>query len=160
MRSPAPTTTSASTSTIRRPTFAASDWLGRGPYRVWKNRLSGPWHDVWHRDRNDAVPGQRWDYPEFKGYFADLSWARLNTADVPITFVLDTDDIFLRLYTPANGANPQTAVAAFPGHDISFLHGIAPIGDKFLAAAATGPQGARHALDGTYEATIFIRAGL
>jgi hypothetical protein len=133
------------------------DWLGRGPYRVWKNRMAGPWHDVWHREKNNAVPGQRWEYPEFKGYFADVRWARLHTTEGPITFVLDTDDIFMRLYTPANGASPQTAVAVFPAHDISFLHGIAPIGDKFLAPSALGPQAAQHMLDGTFEATIFIR---
>jgi hypothetical protein len=137
----------------------SADWLGRGPHRVWKNRMPGPWHDHWHRAKNDAITGQRWDYPEFKGYFADVRWARLRTNEGPILFVADTDDLFLRLYTPAKGVSPQTAAMTFPARDISFLHGIAPIGDKFQAASATGPQGAQHTLAGGFEATLFIRFG-
>ncbi len=137
----------------------SADWLGRGPHRVWKNRMQGPWHDVWHRAKNDAITGQRWDYPEFKGYFSDVRWARLQSSEGPIQFVADTDDLFLRLYTPANGVSPQTAAMKFPARDISFLHGIAPIGDKFLASAAMGPQSAAHALDGTFEGSLFIHFG-
>jgi hypothetical protein len=45
----------------------SAEWLGRGPHRVWKNRMRGPWHDLWQRDYNNATPGQRWDLPAFKG---------------------------------------------------------------------------------------------
>jgi hypothetical protein len=131
-------------------------WLGKGPYRVWKNRMKGPWHDLWQRDRNDGITGQNWIYPEFKGSFADLYWARLQTTEGRISFVVDSPDIFLRLYTPQNGVSPQTAAAVFPAQDISFLHGIPAIGDKFLPAAATGPQGQPHALDGIYEGTLYF----
>jgi hypothetical protein len=137
-----------------------AEWLGRGPFRVWKNRMKGPWHDLWSRDKNDAITGQRWEYPEFKGYFADTYWARLFTTEGQILFVVDSNDMFFRLYTPANGISPQTAVAAFPGHDISFLQGISPIGDKFLAPSALGPQGQQHTLSGApMEATLFLRFG-
>lgn len=122
--------------------------------------MQGPWHDHWKRDKTDTIPGQTWNYPEFKGYFADIYWARLFTAEGQILVVSDASDIFLRLFTPANGTGPQTAVAAFPGHDISFMHGISPIGDKFLAASALGPQGQQHALTGQpVEATLFFRFG-
>ncbi len=135
------------------------DWLGRGPYRVWKNRMQGPTHDLWQREKNNAITGQVWDYPEFKGYFADPYWARLRTAEGSILFVVDSPDMFLRLYTPANGVAPQTATAVFPPGDISFLHGISAIGDKFLAASALGPQGQQHTLNGTFEGTIYLRFG-
>ena len=47
-------------------------WLGRGPYRVWKNRLDGQGFDVWASTSNDTVTGESWEYPEFRGFFADL----------------------------------------------------------------------------------------
>lgn len=135
-------------------------WLGRGPHRVWKNRMQGPWHDVWAREANTTTTGQSWEYPEFRGYFADLHWARLQTSEGPILFVADSPDLFLRLYTAANGFNAQGAAMVFPENDISFLHGIPGIGDKFLPAASLGPQGQKHELDGdTFEATLYLRFG-
>jgi hypothetical protein len=136
-----------------------ADWLGRGPSRVYKNRLQGPWLDVWQREKNNAITGQVWDYPEFKGYFSEVYWARLRTSEGPILFVLDTPDIFLRLFTPANGASPQTATAVFPTGDISFLQGISPIGNKFSAAKDTGPQGQQNAPNGAFEGTIYLHFG-
>ena len=121
--------------------------------------MKGPWHDLWQRDKNDAITGQNWIYPEFKGYFADVYWARLKTTEGDISFVLDSPDMFLRLYTPRDGVDPQTASAAFPEQDISFLHGISAIGDKFLTAAELGPQGELHALSGTYEGSIYLHFG-
>ena len=135
-------------------------WLGRGPHRVWKNRMKGPWHDLWQRNKNDAVTGMRWDYPEWKGYFADLHWARLLTGEGPITFVVDSENIFLRLYTPRSGPGPQNATMSFPGKDLSFLHGISAIGDKFLSAAQLGPQGQPHTLNGgAFEGRMYLRFG-
>jgi hypothetical protein len=132
-------------------------WLGRGPSRVWKNRMRGPWHDLWQRDKNDAITGQRWDYPEFKGYFADTYFARFQTTEGSFEVVMDSPDLFLRLYTPENGVNPQTAAMSFPGRDISFLHGIPAIGDKFLPPSQLGPQSQQHVLNGDFRATLYFR---
>ncbi len=49
-------------------------WLGDGPYRVWKNRLHGPQYGVWENDYNDPIPGESFQYPEFKGYFSNVKW--------------------------------------------------------------------------------------
>ena len=45
-------------------------WLGRGPYRVWKNRIPGTNYGIWQKDFNNTVTGESADklvYPEFKG---------------------------------------------------------------------------------------------
>ena len=50
-------------------------WLGRGPYRVWKNRVKGTNYAVWQKDYNNTVTGESFGnlvYPEFKGYHANL----------------------------------------------------------------------------------------
>lgn len=134
-------------------------WLGRGPTRVWKNRMRGPSHDVWQREKNLAIAGEQWDLPEFTGYFADVYWARLATNEGPIDIVMDSPGQFLRLYTPNLGSAPKLATATFPAHDISILHGISAIGDKFIPAADHGPQSAPHQVDGTFSATVYFHFG-
>jgi hypothetical protein len=134
-------------------------WLGKGPYRVWKNRIKGTVHNLWQRDYNDAITGQVWEYPEFKGYYADVYWARLLTDEGPIHIVIDSPGMFLRLFTPKDGVSPQTTAMVFPNKSISFLNGIAPIGTKFLAASDLGPQGQKHSLNGTFEGSIYLFFG-
>jgi hypothetical protein len=56
-------------------------WVGNGPYRVWQNRLDGPEYGLWQNDYNDPVPGESWNYPEFKGYFSNVNWMQINTAE-------------------------------------------------------------------------------
>ena len=73
-------------------------WLGEGPYRVWKNRMAGTSLDVWENVYNNTLTGQsRWVYPEFRGYFSNVRWAQLKTAEGPITMVLDQDNKFFRI---------------------------------------------------------------
>ena len=55
-------------------------WLGKGPYRVWQNRMEGTRLDVWENKYNNTTPGESWVYPEFKGYFRDWRWATFNTS--------------------------------------------------------------------------------
>lgn len=63
----------------------SKEWVGNGPYRVWQNRLQGPQYGYWSNSYNDPVPGESWDYPEFKGYFAGVDWMRLHTTEGNIT---------------------------------------------------------------------------
>jgi hypothetical protein len=134
-------------------------WLGDGPYRVYKNRLRGVTPGVWHKDYNDTATGATgWDYPEFKGYHANTCWAALETTEGTITMVAAEENLFLRLFTPATGASPQTATVPYPGGDISFLDGIAAIGNKFHAASQLGPQSQPNvAPAGGYQRTVHLR---
>ncbi len=116
-------------------------WLGRGPYRVWKNRLKGVTFDVWQNDYNDTVTGQSWDYPEFKGFYRNVNWAVLDTRELPITMVTSSENTYFRIFTPREAAAPKASHVEFPAGDISFLQGIAPMGTKFYAASEHGPQG-------------------
>ena len=63
-------------------------WLGNGPYRVWKNRLPGVSLGAWDNDYNNTLTGFRdWIYPEFKGFFSDVRWLELDTAEGQVTVV-------------------------------------------------------------------------
>jgi hypothetical protein len=55
---------------------------------------------------------------------------KLNTTSQPITIVCDNQDVFMRLFTPANPKKVYNTAPAFPSGDISFMNGITPIGTK------------------------------
>ncbi len=134
-------------------------WLGKGPYRVWKNRLKGSTHNVWTKIYNDTKTGVSWLYPEFKGYHDDFYWVLLDTAEGPITMITDSEDLYFRVFTPGNGPDPRFATAPFPPGDISFLHAIPPIGTKFNKPENLGPQGERNKASGVYKGTIYLYFG-
>ncbi|MHA6757150.1 glycoside hydrolase family 2 TIM barrel-domain containing protein [Streptacidiphilus sp. PAMC 29251] len=135
-------------------------WLGRGPYRVWKNRLRGVTTDVWTKDYNDTVTGDTgFIYPEFKGYHAKLYWATLHTTEGTITMVSAQEDVFLRLFTPTWPADPVHATAPFPSGDVSFLDAIPAIGNKFHTTAQLGPASQQNTATGTYSRTLYFRFG-
>jgi hypothetical protein len=125
------------------------DLLGKGPYRVWKNRMKGPQFGYWHKKYNNTITGLSWDYPEFKGYYSDFYSAKLNSELYPFIFATSTEGLFLRLFTPGtptninknNNTNPE-----FPVGDISFMKAINPIGTKFKTPEKTGPMGQKSEL--------------
>lgn len=120
-------------------------YLGNGPYRVWKNRMKGGKFDVWEKKYNTTITGQSWDYPEFKGYYSHLNWVTIQNKEYPFTIYTDTDNLFLRLYTPDKPAvKNDNTTPLFPPGDISFLHGIGAIGTKFDQAPNHGPEGEKN----------------
>ncbi|KPK45040.1 MAG: hypothetical protein AMJ65_01120, partial [Phycisphaerae bacterium SG8_4] len=81
-------------------------WVGRGPYRVWKNRTKGGRLDVWSNDYKDHTPGVTWDFPEFRGYYNGWQWAAFETEEGKVTLLNGTEDVFLGVYMPKNGPDP------------------------------------------------------
>jgi hypothetical protein len=116
--------------------------LGNGPYRVWKNRLSGGNFAVWDKPYNNTITGHTgFIYPEFKGYYSNLYWVTFSDKqDRKFTVYCRSDDIFLRLYSPEEPPDPARTTVKHPPGDISFLHGIPAIGTKFKEAGLLGPQ--------------------
>ncbi|HKK10565.1 MAG TPA: glycoside hydrolase family 2 TIM barrel-domain containing protein, partial [Bacteroidales bacterium] len=119
-------------------------WMGRGPYRVWKNRLKGSNIGVWEKAYNNTVTGESFNnliYPEFKGYHGNLYWATLETTESDFTVISETPNLFFHLFTPAEpkhvagGTHPP-----FPEGDLSFLYEIPAIGTKFKQAEKLGPD--------------------
>ncbi len=118
------------------------DYLGKGPYRVWKNRMAGPTFGLWEKEYNNTITGYRFEgYPEFKGYYANLYWAKFESDHKKDFSVFSkTNDLFLRLFTPEEGEDPAKTVVTHPKGDISFLLGIPAIGTKSKTPDALGPQ--------------------
>ncbi|WP_121811194.1 glycoside hydrolase family 2 protein [Mucilaginibacter kameinonensis] len=120
-------------------------YMGDGPYRVWKNRMKGTSLGVWDKTYNNTITGQgKVVYPEFKGYYSNLYWMKLETTGQPVTIVCNSRDVFMRLFTPTNPAKVYNTAPAFPSGDISFMHGITPIGTKSQKPEKLGPGGQKN----------------
>jgi hypothetical protein len=119
--------------------------MANGPYHVWKNRLKGTTLDVYNKKYNNTVTGETWNYPEFKGYYANFYAVQVQTKELPFTIVSASNDLFLHLFTPnapkfvKGDVNP-----IFPSGNISILNGINAIGTKFSKAADGGPAGQKN----------------
>ncbi|WP_189360931.1 glycoside hydrolase family 2 protein [Algibacter mikhailovii] len=122
-------------------------WLGDGPYRVWRNRMKGTQLKVWENDYNNTVTGESgFVYPEFKGFFSSLYWAKVKGKNNNgFTVYCNSSNTFLRMLTPQNPTpktDPKARVSPkFPIGDISFVKNIPAIGTKFQESDKMGPQG-------------------
>jgi hypothetical protein len=119
--------------------------MGKGPYRVWKNRLKGNQFGTWDKKYNDTETAETWNYPEFKGYYSNMYWCRFITSTQPFTVYTENEDLFLRLYSAAFKTDPwHNYEPLFPNGDISFMQGIPSIGTKNQRAETTGPMGMKN----------------
>ena len=121
-------------------------WLGRGPYRVWKNRLKGQRFGVWQKAYNNTITGQTWDYPEFKGYHAEVKWVVIENKECRYTVYSDSN-MYLQMLHPGRESDAlknNNVEPPFPEGSIGFLNAIPPIGTKFHSAEGMGPQGQKN----------------
>lgn len=124
-------------------------WLGRGPFRVWKNRLKGQQYGVWQKPYNNGITGEQWNYPEFKGYHAQVNWVRIETKEAAFTVYSGSPSLYLQMLRPdrekdapvTNSVDPE-----FPGGQLGFMTEIPPIGTKFQKASLMGPQSQQNEL--------------
>jgi hypothetical protein len=126
-------------------------WRGRGPYRVWKNRLKGQRYGVWHKDYNNAITGESWGYPEFKGYHAEVRWVVIENRESPFTVYTADSNMYFQMGHPARekDALPNNNVEPpFPAGSFGFLQSIPAIGTKFQAARLMGPQSQTNTTNG------------
>ncbi|OHB73992.1 MAG: hypothetical protein A2Z25_05700 [Planctomycetes bacterium RBG_16_55_9] len=132
------------------------NWVGRGPYRVWKNRIQGGRLDFWSNDYKDHTPGMTWDYPEFRGYYRDWHWVTFETEEGKITLLNGMKDVFLGVYKPKDGPDPKNTRINAPQTGISLLHGIPAIGTKFNQAQDLGPEGQKNEASGKYKGVVYL----
>jgi hypothetical protein len=140
-------------------------WLGKGPYHVWKNRLQGQTYNVWQNLKNSTRTGQSpWIYPEFKGYFDDVSWLQLDTAEGKITVGTKEEKMFVRLFD-FYGIYGAEGYPKLPSGNISFLDAIPPLGTVLAfnindKTETLGPESETNHLNGTFKRTLYFYFGL
>ena len=114
----------------------SKQWVGKGPYRVWQNRQEGPQYGYWQNDYNDPIPGESWEYPEFKGYFSYVDWMKLNTSEGAIGIELMTGKV--GVYTPRDGRDH--ILYTLPETGISILRAIPAVRNKVNTTDLNGPS--------------------
>ncbi|HET9502512.1 MAG TPA: glycoside hydrolase family 2 TIM barrel-domain containing protein [Hymenobacter sp.] len=140
-------------------------WLGKGPYRVWKNRLAGPTLNVWENPYNDTQTGAApWLYPEFKGYFADVAWVELNTVEGKFLVASPEPGLFVRLFD-FYGLSGVVPAPALPAGNLSFLDAIPPISTKLGLNIDNnpknlGPMSEANHLGGVMRRTLYFYFGI
>lgn len=119
-------------------------WLGRGPYRVWKNRLRGHNIDLWQKDWNNTITGKavkgKLEYPEFKGYHGNIYWAELESDTAPLTIYSEEDGLYLKVYNPEEAPDsPSRVFPVLPEGDLALLLDIQAI-KSFKPIHQQGPH--------------------
>lgn len=140
-------------------------WLGKGPYRQWKNRLQGTPVNVWqnlynntHTSYNPVV------YPEFKGYYGEITWMEFNTVEGKFYVASKDTGLYVRLFDfyALSGARPSPSL---PLGNISFLDCIPAIGTKLALninnnTSSLGPQSEPTNMSAPVSRTIYFYFGL
>lgn len=140
-------------------------WLGRGPARVWKNRLQGVSLGVFESYYNNTTTGREpWIYPEFKGYFSDVVWIELSAMEGKFLVATPDKGMYARLFDfyALYGAHPHPVL---PGGDISFLDAIPATGTNIKSGVSTnvknyGPDSEWNHLEDAIQRTLFFYFGV
>jgi hypothetical protein len=126
-------------------------WVGRGPYRVWQNRMEGPQYGYYETAYNDPIPGESWEYPEFKGYFADVSWMQLDTQEGRIGIEPEPANTcehpYIGVFTPRDGRDHL--LYDLPKTGLSLLSVIPAVRNKVNTTDLNGPSAQPHFVSGT-----------
>ena len=119
---------------------ASKRWLGKGPYRVWRNRPEGPQLGIWENAYNDGLAGKSWEFPQFKGYFAETRWLELTLKDGRVLRfdVLDPAP-YVGVFAPRDNAGHFLFES--PELGVSVLEVCPATGDKFTAPKDVSPLG-------------------
>lgn len=140
-------------------------WLGKGPYRQWKNRQQGTPVNVWSNLYNNTQTGYSpLIYPEFKGYYGQITWMEFNTVEGKFYVASKDGGLNIRLFDfyGLTGVKPHPEL---PAGNISFLDCIPPIGTKLALninynTAALGPQSELTKIRGPVKRSLFFFFGL
>ena len=136
-------------------------WVGKGPYRVWQNRKEGPQYGLWQNDYNDPIPGESWEYPEFKGYFANVSWMQIETTEgkigisSPLLLEGLGEALYIGVFTPRDGRDH--ILYSLPETGISLLEFSPAVRNKVNTTDLNGPSAQPHFVSGITTTSAILR---
>ncbi|NCI46853.1 glycoside hydrolase family 2 protein [Sediminibacterium soli] len=139
-------------------------WLGKGPYRQWKNRSDGTPVNVWQNLYNNTQTGYSpVVYPEFKGYYGDITWMEFSTVEGKFYVASKDTGLYVRLFDfyGLTGLRPHPEL---PKGNISFLDCIPPIGSKLALninynTASLGPASELTRINSPVKRTLYFYFG-
>ncbi|HEY6955498.1 MAG TPA: glycoside hydrolase family 2 TIM barrel-domain containing protein [Flavisolibacter sp.] len=140
-------------------------WLGKGPYRQWKNRSAGTPVNVWENLYNNTQTSYYpLVYPEFKGYYGDITWMEFNTVEGKFYVASKDTGLSIRLFD-FYGLTGVKPFPELPAGNISFLDCIPAMGTKLALnisanTSALGPQSEPTKINGPIKRTLYFYFGL
>ncbi len=142
----------------------SASWLGKGPVRQWRNRMNGTEKSVYQNMYNNSQTGYApVIYPEFKGYYGDISWMQLNTVEGSFLVASKDTALYMRLFN-FYGLTGVKGTPDLPNGDISFMDIIPAVGTKLALGVnnnttVLGPQGQLPVLDKNINRTLLFYFG-
>ncbi len=131
-------------------------WIGNGPYRVWQNRMQGPQYGFWQTNYNDPIPGESFEYPEFKGYFSNTDAMLITTQEGKISIKNCEVNDYIGIYSPRDGRDH--ILYTLPETGISLLKVIPAVRNKVNCTDLNGPSAQPYwAKNETFEGTIILQ---
>ncbi|HWI92670.1 MAG TPA: glycoside hydrolase family 2 TIM barrel-domain containing protein [Flavisolibacter sp.] len=140
-------------------------WLGKGPYRQWKNRTAGTPVNVWENSYNNTQTSYSpLVYPEFKGYYGDITWMEFNTVEGKFYVASKDTGLYVRLFD-FYGLTGVKPFPELPAGNISFLDCIPAMGTKLALnisanTSQLGPQSEPTKINGPINRTLYFYFGL
>ena len=128
-------------------------WVGKGPGRVWQNRMEGPQYGLWQNEYNDPIPGESFEYPEFKGYFTNVKWMQLETTEGKIG--IEQMGSKIGVYTPRDGRDHL--LYTLPETGLSILKAIPAVRNKVNTTDLNGPSAQPHWSKGKEHLSAILR---
>lgn len=145
---------------VNADSLVSKRWLGEGPYRIYKNRTQGTSMNVWYVQKKENIPGKRYNFPEFEGYFGNWHWAQLNFKNGRTLGMATQDNLYLGILKPNSGDDPKNALIHYPEDSgIYFFNKISPIGEKWKISQDLGPDGQLTLIETSLEGTIYFNLG-
>jgi hypothetical protein len=132
----------------------SKQWLGRGPYRVWQNRLHGTEFGIHTVEYNDPVPGETFTYPEFKGYFDGWQWVTFQTTEGEIGLTNAGGASYLGVFTPRDGRD--ALLYTLPESGIAIFDVIPAVRNKVNATDLVGPSSQAQWVQGPQRGRVFF----
>lgn len=142
----------------------SAGWLGKGPSRQWRNRIKGTEKSVYQNLYNNTQTGYSpVIYPEFKGYYGDISWMQFNTVEGSFLMASRDMGLFVRLFD-FYGLTGLKGTPDLPQGDISFMDVIPAVGTKLALGVNSnttvlGPQGQLPVIPGTINRRLLFYFG-
>jgi hypothetical protein len=142
----------------------SASWLGKGPTRQWRNRIKGTEKSVYQNQYNNTQTGYSpVQYPEFKGYYGDISWMQFNTVEGSFLMAAKEEELYVRLFN-FYGLTGVKGTPELPPGDISFMDIIPAVGTKLALGVnnnttVLGPQGQLPVLNKPVSRSLFFYFG-
>ena len=110
-------------------------------------------YGYWETSYNDAIPGESFTYPEFKGYFDHVDWMMLKTTEGNIG-IQNLGGDYVGVFTPKDGRDHL--LYELPATGLSFFKVIPAVRNKVNTTDLNGPSAQPFWADGQYSGSLIF----